>query len=136
MHADVVCPPGGASPSLCPDKDFMTGGGFVIVNRNKGHFAIAAGLRSNADDWGHTHYRDNALVVDATSIGGYGSNSDGSHFWSGLANVNGAPGHTYQVTALDKAEPGGGSDHFTLPVDGVQRADGNLADGNIQLHCK
>jgi hypothetical protein len=124
------------SPSVCPDKDFTTGGGFVTVNGDKGQFVIAAGVRSNTDGWGHTHFRGNGVTVDATTIKDYSTPTNGvGRTWDGLATVNGSGTHPYKVTAIDNGEPGR-SDRFTLVVDGATIADGTLAGGNIQLHCK
>jgi len=133
---DACSPNPPPSPSVCPDKDFTTGGGFLADNGGKDHFVIAAGLRSNTDGWGHTHYRGNGVTVDATTIKDYGRNGNGTaRTWDGVATVNGSGAHPYQVTAIDNGEPGR-SDVFTLVVDGATIANGTLAGGNIQLHCK
>jgi hypothetical protein len=133
---DACSPNPPPSPSVCPDKDFTTGGGFVMAN-GKGHFAIAAGLRSNTDGWGHMHYRDDGITVDALTIKDYTPDPNGgpSRTWDGLATVNGSGSHPYKVTAIDNGEPGR-TDRFTLVVDNGKIADGTLTGGNIQLHCK
>jgi hypothetical protein len=134
-HAGVTaCPPGGQPPQtpICPDKDFTTGGGFIDAD-GKGHFAIAAGKTYG---WGHTHYRDNSLVVDADTVLDYVANHDGSRSWDGDATVNGQKQH-YVVKAFDGGEPGIGKDYFELDVPALGKSVfGTLAGGNIQLHCK
>jgi len=131
-HADIVC----ASPPPC-NRDFITGGGFILSNDGtKRHFAVAGGLKNGY--WGHLVYMDRAvdLKVKGTGVTAYTATGATSRHIDGTAESNGVPG-IYAVDVADNGEPGRGSDSFKITLSTGYSAAGPLAGGNIQLHtCK
>jgi len=134
-HADITC----GTPRSCPvDKDFITGGGYIIApSVNKGTFGVAGGIK-NGDFWGHLTYIDHGtnLRVKGTGVTAYvvTAGTTSRHI-EGTCEINGAPG-TYMVDVADNGEPGI-TDDFKITLSTGYTAGGKLAGGNIQLHtCK
>jgi hypothetical protein len=133
-HADITC----ASPRACPnDKDFVTGGGYILSESgSKRHFAVAGGIK-NGDFWGHLSYmdREKNLKVKGTGVTSYTNIGPTSRHIEGTCEINGTPGR-YLVDVADNGEPGR-SDTFKITLfPGEYTAAGMLAGGNIQLHFK
>jgi hypothetical protein len=134
-HADITC----ATPPSCPlDKDFITGGGYIIApSGSKGTFGVTGGIK-NSDFWGHLTYIDHGtnLRVKGTGVTAYVVTGPTSRHIEGTCEINGAPG-TYMVDVADNGEPGKGTDDFKITLSTGYTAGGKLAGGNIQLHtCK
>jgi hypothetical protein len=134
-HADITC----ATPPSCPiDKDFITGGGYIIApSGSKGTFGVTGGIK-NSDFWGHLTYIDHGtnLRVKGTGVTAYVVTGPTSRHIEGTCEINGAPG-TYTVDVADNGEPGRGTDDFRITLSNGYTAGGKLAGGNIQLHtCK
>lgn len=134
-HADITC----ATPPSCPlDKDFITGGGYIIApSGSKGTFGVAGGIK-NSDFWGHLTYIDHGtnLRVKGTGVTAYVVTGPTSRHIEGTCEINGLPG-TYMVDVADNGEPGKGTDDFKITLSTGYTAGGKLAGGNIQLHtCK
>jgi hypothetical protein len=134
-HADITC----ATPPSCPlDKDFITGGGYIIApSGSKGTFGVTGGIK-NSDFWGHLTYIDHGtnLRVKGTGVTAYVVTGPTSRHIEGTCEINGAPG-TYMVDVADNGEPGRGTDDFKITLSTGYTAGGKLAGGNIQLHtCK
>ena len=124
--------------------DFMTGGGFIIVNGYHANFGLNAGYKPGKTTVsGQLTYIDHGtgMKVKATSIDNY-YNPNGStgttRTFSGQAEVNGVYGYYFTVTATDNGEPGTGHDYFSMTLTGPNgfyyRAGSTLSGGNIQLH--
>ena len=133
-HADITC----ATPPSCPlDKDFITGGGYIIApSGSKGTFGVTGGIK-NSDFWGHLTYIDHGtnLRVKGTGVTAYVVTGPTSRHIEGTCEINGAPG-TYMVDVADNGEPGR-TDDFKITLSTGYTAGGKLAGGNIQLHtCK
>jgi hypothetical protein len=133
-HADITC----ATPPSCPiDKDFITGGGYIIApSGGKGTFGVTGGIK-NSDFWGHLTYIDHGtnLRVKGTGVTAYVVTGPTSRHIEGTCEINGAPG-TYMVDVADNGEPGR-TDDFKITLSTGYTAGGKLAGGNIQLHtCK
>ena len=134
-HADITC----ASPQVCPqDKDFVTGGGYILVpSGDKGTFGVGGGVK-NGNFWGHLVYKDHGanLRVKGTSVTAYAVTGPTSRHIEGTCEINGMPGK-YMVEVADNGEPGKGADDFRLTLSSGYTAGGKLVGGNIQLHaCK
>lgn len=134
-HADITC----ATPPSCPlDKDFITGGGYIIApSGDKGTFGVAGGIK-NSGFWGHLTYIDHGanLRVKGTGVTAYVVTGPRSRHIEGSCEINGVPG-TYMVDVTDNGEPGKGKDDFKITLSTGYTAGGKLAGGNIQLHtCK
>src|SRR5256712_1853794 len=104
--------------------DFMTGGGFIIVNGAHANFGFNAGYKPGKTTLsGHLTYIDHGtgMKVKATSIDKY-YNPNGStgttRTFSGQAEVNGVSGYYFTVTATDNGEPGKGNDYFSITLTG------------------
>ena len=134
-HADITC----ATQASCPvDKDFITGGGYIITPMvNKGTFGVTGGIK-NGDFWGHLTYIDHGtnLRVKGTGVTAYvvTAGTTSRHI-EGTCEINGRP-ETYMVDVADNGEPGR-TDDFKITLSTGYIAAGKLAGGNIQLHtCK
>src|SRR5256712_3168692 len=104
--------------------DFMTGGGFIIVNGYHANFGFNAGYKPGKTTLsGHLTYIDHGtgMKVKATSIDKY-YNPNGStgttRTFSGQAEVNGVYGYYFTVTATDNGEPGKGYDYSSITLTG------------------
>src|SRR3989475_9272003 len=123
--------------------DFMTGGGFIIVNGYHANFGLNAGYKPGKTTVsGQLTYIDHGtgMKVKATSIDNY-YNPNGStgttRTFSGQAEVNGVSGYYFTVTATDNGEPGKGNDYFSITLTGPNfyyHQGGTLGGGNIELH--
>src|SRR2546425_349217 len=123
--------------------DFMTGGGFIIVNGYHANFGFNAGYKPGKTTVsGQLTYIDHGtgMKVKATSIDKY-YNPNGStgttRTFSGQAEVNGVSGYYFTVTATDNGEPGKGNDYFSITLTGPNfyyHQGSTLGGGNIQLH--
>lgn len=127
-HADIVC----AGRPPC-DKDFVTGGGWILVGGAKGTFAVAGGEKNGW--WGHLTYIDHGstrVKVKGTGVTFYMVTGETSRHIEGNCEINGVAG-TYKVDVSDNGEPGR-NDTFSLELSNGYTASGTLAGGNIQLH--
>ena len=144
-----------ASGAANADCDFLTGGGFIIINGDHANFGVAGGCKDGTPTWGHLEYIDHSasLNVHWTSITAYlQSGSDGvdlknrltgTRFICGTARTNlPFPNDNvdFAVRAKDAGEPGV-DDEFdivltTNPVYTTFNAGfpHKLNGGNIQLH--
>src|SRR5438105_15474532 len=87
----------GAANAQC---DFLTGGGFIIVDSGaKANFGVAGGCKGGTPTWGHLEYIDHGIGLNVhwTSITGYNAESSGtdskgrrtgSRFICGTARTN------------------------------------------------
>jgi hypothetical protein len=153
-----------ASGAANADCDFLTGGGFIIVDGAKANFGVGGGCKHGTPTWGHLEYIDHGIGLNVhwTSITGYskeGSDTTdsqgrplGTRFICGTARTNlPSPNDdvNFVVRARDTGEPGV-MDEFDIQLKkGVvivysttdplflahhQLNDGNGGGGNIQLH--
>ncbi len=132
-HSDITCVSGVTPPHV--KKDFMTGGGFIIVNGAHANFGFVAGFKPGKTTVsGQLNYIDhsNGSHVKSTSVSSY-SGTGVCRTFSGPGTVNGQS-VTFTVNACDNAEPGKGSDTFGIQLSNGYSASGVLAGGNIQLH--
>ena len=143
-HSDITCAPPSPVPPPSVQKDFMTGGGFIVVNGNHANFGFVAGFKpGQTTPSGQLTYTDHGtgMRAKATSIDTY-YNPNGStgatRTFTGRAEVNGASGYSFTVTATDNGEPGRGNDYFSITLTGPSnfyyQAGNTLGGGNIQLH--
>lgn len=133
-RSDISC--GGEQPEPTV-KDFVTGGGFILVPGGKANFGFNAGFKPGKKAVsGNFNYVDHpaGMHVKSTSIDEYGG-SGTTRTFSGDATINGQPGFTFSVTVSDNGEPGKGSDTFSIELSNGYRRSGVLAGGNIQLHA-
>lgn len=130
-HADITCGP------ACPPThgDFVTGGGWILVNDSKANFGVAGGVKQQGL-WGHLTYHDKGadLKVKGTGVTGYEVLGPTRRKITGTADINGAAG-TYEVWVTDSGEPGR-NDVFKVRLSNGYTAEGALGGGNIQLHLK
>ena len=153
-----------ASGAANADCDFLTGGGFIIVDGAKANFGVGGGCKNGTATWGHLEYIDHGsgLNVHGTSITAYievesGYNSKGKPIGirgiCGKARTNLYGNVDFLVRARDAGEPGV-NDEFDIrltqpqgnpPVNVIVYSteffnfphklnDGNGGGGNIQLH--
>ena len=131
-HADITCAT--TAVAGCPNKDFVTGGGWITRNGARATFAVAGG----PDGWGHLQYIDHGTMfkVKGTGVTGYGMGTTGpnSRQIDGTAEWTGGSG-TYHAEVADNGEPGR-DDTFLLMLSNGYMASGSLDGGNIKLHCK
>ncbi len=112
----------------------MTGGGRLGPDVNFGFVARANPLN------GALEYQDQAQSLNVHSSGGITSVSFSGVCadFNGNAKVNGQTGYTFRVHACDNAEPGAGSDFFSIDVSSTTgfayHKEGIITDGNIQAH--
>ena len=129
-HSDINC---GISQPI--PKDFMTGGGYIIVNGGRDNFGFVAGLKPGKTTVsGQLNYIDHSSgahvkSIDVTSYSGSGV----CRTFSGPGTVNGQS-VTFTANACDNAEPGRGSDTFSIQLSNGYSASGVLAGGNIKFH--
>src|SRR4029077_10922420 len=111
-HADVTC--GGGPPACDSAKEFVTGGGWIVVNGSKANFAVAGGIKNGY--WGHLEYIDHGsgMKVKGTGVTAYVIMDGTLRHIEGTCEVDGASGYTYQADVSDVAEPGRGADTFRL----------------------
>ncbi len=129
-HSDITC---GVNTTV--SKDFMTGGGFIIVNGAHANFGFVAGFKPGKSTVsGQLNYIDHSSGnhVKSTSVTAY-SGSGACRTFSGPGTVDGQS-VVFTVNACDNGEPGRGSDTFGIQLSNGYSASGILADGNIQLH--
>ena len=128
-HSDITCgvtPPPGS-------KDFMTGGGFIIVNGAHANFGFVAGFKPGQSIVsGQLNYIDHSSGnhVKSTSVTSY-SGSEACRTFSGTVDGQSVD---FTVNACDNGEPGRGSDTFGIRLSNGHSAYGTLVGGNIQLH--
>jgi len=130
-HSDITC---GTLPPPKVKKDFMTGGGFIIVNGAHANFGFVAGFKPGKTTVsGQLNYIDHSSSnhVKSTTVTAY-SGSGACRTFSGPGTVNGQSVN-FTVNACDNAEPGNGSDTFGIQLSNGYSASGILAGGNIQL---
>ena len=129
-HADILCKNCNAD-----DKDFVTGGGWIVrPSGAKANFGVAGGIKNGAF-WGHLMYIDHGgPKVKGTGVTAYDVTGSTSRHIEGTAEVNGQSGYTYKVDVTDNGEPGR-EDTFSITVSNGYSASGTLSGGgNIQLH--
>jgi len=151
-----------ASGAANADCDFLTGGGFIIVNDAHANFGVGGSCKDGGDQhglWGHLEYIDHGtgtstltqLPLNAhwTSITGYSKDvsdtTDRTRFICGTARTNQSYGDVdFVVRARDAAEPGV-TDEFDIQLkkggvivysttDPAFLTHHQLSGGNIQLH--
>ena len=130
-HSDITC-----ATTQTVTKDFMTGGGYIIVNNDHGNFGFVAGLKPGQSTVsGQLNYMDHGtgMHVKSIDIKSY-SGSGNTRTFSGDAQINGVSGYTFTVTATDNGNPGAGKDMFSIQLSNGYSASGVLAGGNIMLH--
>jgi len=134
-HSDITC----VTPPPPVQKNFMTGGGFIVVKGYHANFGFVAGFKpGRTTPSGQLTYHDHGAEIkvkgDVTSYSGSGN----TRTFGGPAEMNGAPGYTFSVTATDNGEPGKGSDYFSItlsnPSGFYYHAENYLGGGNIKLH--
>src|SRR3989475_4264276 len=133
-HSDITC---GVNTTV--SKDFMTGGGFIIVNGAHANFGFVAGFKpGNSIVSGQLNYIDHSSGnhVKSTSVTSY-SGSGACRTFSGPGMVDGQS-VDFTVNACDNGEPGRGSDTFGIRLSNGYSASESasevLAGGNVQLH--
>ncbi len=129
-HSDITC---GVNTTV--SKDFMTGGGFIIVNGAHANFGFVAGFKPGKSTVsGQLNYIDHSSGnhVKSTIVTAY-SGSGACRTFSGPGTVDGRS-VDFTVNACDNGEPGRGSDTFGIQLSNGYGALGVLAGGNIQLH--
>jgi len=139
---------GAANAWMC---DFLTGGGFIIINTTdytaKANFGVGGGCKDGMPTWGHLEYIDHGadVKVHGTSITAYfvdnsvsdGTDSKGrptgSRFICGKARTNLQPPNDdnvdYVVRARDTGEPGV-MDEFDIEL----RKGGTFAQGGVLVY--
>ncbi|MGI0088634.1 MAG: choice-of-anchor P family protein [Nitrosotalea sp.] len=130
-HSDITCNQG---TSQTVTKDFVTGGGYIIVNNAHANFGFVAGFKpSQSTVSGQLNYIDHGtgMHVKSVDITSY-SGSENSRTFSGDAQINGVSGYTFTVTVTD--DDSGGNDMFSIQLSNGYTASGQLAGGNIELH--
>ena len=134
-HSDITC---GVTPPPV-SKDFMTGGGFIIVNGAHANFGFVAGFKPGQSIVsGQLNYIDHSSGnhVKSTSVTSY-SGSEACRTFSGPGTVDGQS-VDFTVNACDNGQPGRGSDTFGIRLSNGYSASESasevLAGGNIQLH--
>ncbi|OLD11894.1 MAG: hypothetical protein AUI93_03865 [Crenarchaeota archaeon 13_1_40CM_3_52_10] len=129
-HSDITC---GTLPPPNVTKDFMTGGGFIMVNGAHANFGFVAGLKPGQTTVsGQLNYIDHSSGnhVKSTSMTAYSGSGDCRTF-SGTVDGQSV---SFTVNGCDNAEPGRGADTFMIRLSNGYGASGALAGGNIQLH--
>jgi len=129
-HSDITC---GTNTTV--SKDFMTGGGFMIVNGAHANFGFVAGFKPGKSTLsGQLNYIDHSSGnhVKSTSVTAY-SGSGTCRTFSGPGTLDGQS-VDFTVNACDNAATGRGSDTFGIQLSNGYKASGALAGGNIQLH--
>lgn len=129
----------GGVPRPEPPKDFMTGGGWILVGGERANFGFNAGYKPNSTEATiHFNYIDHAtgMHVKMTGISVYavGASPEIRHL-EGTCEINGVAGFTYVIDMADYAEPGRGVDTLHLSLSNGYAAGGTLAGGNLQLHA-
>lgn len=90
-----------------------------------------------------TYYFVVQAVDDAGNRGGMSNGATvtvaevypGQATFTGTADVNGYPGHTFTAIVQDNGEPGEGTDRFEISLDTGYAVGGVLTGGNIQIHA-
>jgi hypothetical protein len=124
-EAGISC---GPSVPPCAVLDFVTGGGWISVNGDRGTFGLVGGQKPNGLQ-GHLNYIDHGtgqhITGDTvTSYSGTGT--------SRTLTFTNSSGDQIRVTVADNGEPGT-NDTFSISS-GSYSAGGTLVHGNIQLH--
>lgn len=134
-HADISC----RQVIVCDQAgDFVTGGGWIVTSGSRANFGVGGGIKHNGF-WGHLTYIDHGanLKVKGLGVNGYDMVDANTRIIRGPAEINGVPGHRYEVTVTDDGEPGRGRDRFRIVLAPSGYAAGKELDGgNIQLHKK
>src|SRR5438445_1738364 len=143
-HSDITCAPPPPVPPPRVQKDFMTGGGFIVVNGYHANFGFVAGFKpGETTPSGQLTYFDHGTGIraKATSIDKYynpNGDTGATRTFTGQAEVNGVSGYSFTVTATDNGEPGTGNDYFSITLTGPSnfnyQAGNLLGGGNIELH--
>lgn len=129
IHGCPGCPPAPAC------HDFVTGGGWITAGKSRANFGFNAGFKGGSMDV-HFNYIDHniGMRMKATSIAEYVATGPTSRRFKGSAEINGVPGHTYEIEVADTGEPGRNADKISISLSNGYSAGSTLEGGNIQLH--
>src|SRR2546426_213579 len=135
-HSDITC----VTPPPPVQKNFMTGGGFILVKGYHANFGFVAGFKpGRTTPSGQLTYHDHGAEIKVKGYVTSYSGSGNTRTFGGPAEINGAYGYTFSVTATDNGEPGRGSDYFSItlsnPSGFYYHAENYLGGGNIKLHA-
>jgi hypothetical protein len=128
VHAEITC------GTQCPraQGDFVTGGGWMMVNGSKASFGVSGGSTPIGD---LTYIDPGAgVTVEGTGAAVYTLVDQASRKLEGSADIDGVAG-SYTLIVSDLGEPGSG-DTFELTLSTGYHASGTLGGGNIQVHAK
>jgi hypothetical protein len=122
------------TPPVSTSGAKITGGGWIPVTGGTATFGLTAQVKDVTPS-GNVTYQDHAQnrTVKSTSIASAVVTGPCAEI-TGTAKVNGAGSFGFQVRACDNAEPGKGSDTFSIAMSDGYAAAGTLGGGNIQIH--
>lgn len=145
-EAGITCGSGSNPNCNCPVKDFVTGGGFILLpNGAKGTFGFVGGQKANGLQ-GNLTFSDHSGTGAPKKVLGRGvSRYDGAGSTTPTRTVTYActiDGATVTdgcvMRVSDFGEPGKGRDEFSLIAGGYSAAPGGpqptITQGNVQLH--
>jgi len=134
-HADIVCGPG-TNPPPCQVKDFVTGGGQIIVGSpaRRISFGMVGGQKPNGLS-GHFNLVDhgNGRHLQGTTLTNYEVIDATTRRLTYTGTSDGQP-TVLTVVVSDKGEPGTADTISVQSSTGGYTVSGTLAGGNIQLH--
>ncbi len=126
--AQIACQAGSG-----PAGEATTGGGWILVMGGKATFGVHGGTSADGTATGHLVYIDHGagdLTLQSTSIISFSPGCTST--MTGTANGGSL---SFQVTLEDNAEPGAGSDMFSIEVPELAYSrSGTLEGGNIEAH--
>lgn len=122
----------GCAPEETGPRDFVTGGGFVDVDRGRSNFGFVAGYKPNAEEVsGHVNAKLEPGHLKSTSIDTYEADGE-ARIVTGQATLDG-DAVEFRMRILDAGEPGEDDEiRFTLSTGYV--LEGSIDGGNLQLH--
>lgn len=133
-HADVGITCGTTTTPNCPVQDFVTGGGYVMMNGAKANFGFVGGLKPNGLQ-GHLQFNDKSATgprISGKTVTSYSGTGLARQVVYGCT-VNGTAS-TCTMNVTDNGEPGT-SDLFGLSTSGGYATGSQvISGGNIQLH--
>jgi hypothetical protein len=136
-EAGITCGSGG-NACTCPVKDFVTGGGWIILPGGaKGTFGMVGGVKANGLQ-GHFNYidHDNGTHIQGTALQSYTGDPPSTErdlVYTCTQDDTSVDGGC-DVRVSDNGEPGGGVDRFSLTSNSYSADGPYLEKGNIQLH--
>ena len=112
-----------------------TGGGWIAISGEKGHFGFEAEKTGTSAPTGHLTYEDKAgdIKVLSESISSLAVNGNRAIF-TGTCSVDKVSGFTFTVEVVDNGEPGS-TDTFRIRLSNGYEKSGTLGGGNIQVHA-